>query len=251
MSPKSNQEMALLPHSYFRLIVMLAIIIGLLSLAVICFRWAYADVLNTQIAYHLDVSEANPNGRNVKHWRQARNYLDQVLSIRPQQALYLESAERFYQTLDTLETDAPEVIAELSWLHNEEQALKYARLGLQSMPSWPYLWKQLVLSKVTLRQIDQELTSAYAKAQQLGPWDKTIQFELAAIALENWDDLNTDIRQLSLKPIDHILSMLLNQKAVAKLFTSHPKMTDVCMLLSVSPSGEYPALDTACRERNK
>lgn len=225
------------------------IIIGLFYLAILCFRWSYASVLDTQIHYHLDAANAKANSRNVKHWLQARDYLEQILNLRPQHPLYQETAERFYQTLDTLETDAPVIVNELGWKQNEQQALQYARLSLQSMPSWPYLWKQLTLSKVTLGQIDRELSGAYAKARELGPWEKNLQFDLAAIALENWDNLDIDTRQYSLKAIERILTIV-PDRPEAKLVNNHVKMADTCILLKAEPADEYPMLNKACQSRS-
>lgn len=236
-------------QSGYALFTLLPVILGLLALATICFRWSYADVLNTQIQYHLTNDNANTSSKNIQNWQQSKQYLEQILSLRPHYPLYFETAELFFQRLDSLETDAPELISALGWKQNEQQALHYARLGLQSMPSWPYLWKELVLSKITLNQFDQELSVAYAKANALGPWEKRLQFQLAILALENWDKLDARTRLNSLQAVNHTLTIPSNPKAVTQLFTNHIKMIDVCALLITLPPNDYPMLFALCRDK--
>lgn len=233
---------------FTRNIVIIIAILSLLFLAIKCFRWSYADILSYQIEYHLNVADSAPEKRTVKHWRQADHYLQQILNLRPQHPQYLEAAERFYQVLDTLETEAPAIINELDWKNNEQQALKYARAGLQLIPSWPYLWKQLVLSKITLKQFDQELNAAFSKATKLGPWERVSQYEIATLGLENWQSLNIETQKHILMAIDHILISKSSQLYNVKVITSHVNMVNACALSKVLPQQDMPNISRHCHD---
>lgn len=220
--------------------------LSLLTLAINCFRWSYADILASQIEYHLSAADKAPQKRTVEDWRQADQYLQQILSLRTQHPQYIEIAERYYQVLDTLETEAPALIDELGWKNNEQQALLSARKGLQLIPTWPYLWKQLVLSKVTLKQFDQELSLAIIKAVELGPWEKPVQYEIAVIGLENWDRLNEQSQNSVLNAIENMLQIRPDRLYDIKLLLSHTNITKACILSTSFPDGSFKNFRKHC-----
>lgn len=233
-------------NSGIKQIIAILAILGLLALAIICFRWSYADVLVNQIDYHLSAADKAPEKRTAKDWRQADRYLQQIISTRTQHPQYIETAERFYQVLDTLETEAPALIEELGWRNNEQQALHYAREGLQLIPTWPYLWKQLVLSKVTLKQFDQELTAAIQKSVELGAWEKPVQYEIAVMGLANWDNLNTSSQNNILNTIENMLQIRPDRRYDTKLLLSHVNIAKACMLSASVTEGQFKNFKQHC-----
>ena len=69
------------------------------------------------------------------------------------------------------------------------------RQALRQRPTSPYLWANLALSKLYLDQIDGELSAALRHAEELGPWEQSIQQTVVFVGLAAWQDLGPDARQ--------------------------------------------------------
>lgn len=190
-----------------RVILYLPLFAALLYLAMLCLRWSVSDIQATQVEYHLKTLKQASANKTVKAWRQAKQQLDSSLASRPENPQHLELAEYFYQVLDGLETEAPELMQELGWQNNEAQALNYARSALQIKPSWPYAWKQLVLSKSTLKQYDSEMSGGYAKAMELGKWEATVVVDLVDLGLRDWENLNAQTKHVVQQAIEQLISI--------------------------------------------
>jgi len=198
-------------------------ILGLLILANIALRWSLADVYATQASHHLDTVKKDSSNKNAKQWRQARQQLERTLELRPAYARYFELGEAFYQKLDSLEFRKDPLIQELAWHDNALEALSYARRGLSQTPSWPYLWNRLVISKILLKQFDNELTGGMERAVHLGPWVQPIQYGAAILGLGYWPNLQ-DAAQL------HVLQAIEQTSAMDQI--NHSKVYDAKKVLS-------------------
>lgn len=193
--------------SALQIILYLPAILALVALAVTAMRWALADVYATQVRHHLDTVNDDSSNKNAGQWRLARQHLDRSLELRPAYARYFEQAEIFYQILDTLESEGNPLIQELAWKNNAPEALEYARRSLRLTPSWPYLWKQLALSKLALKQFDDELTGAFERAVHLGPWERDVQYDVAVLGLDDWPSLKEETRLHVVKAMEQSLKM--------------------------------------------
>ena len=232
-----------------RAIILVPIIVSLLYLAFTCFRWALADVYATQVNYIVEKEDDSVSDENVLAWQRAGIQLKEALLLRSQYPQYLELAENFYQTLYDLETDAPDLIEALSWKNNENTALKYAEEALLYRPSWPYLWKELLISKEALNQFDDEQKMAVERSIVLGPWQQSIHYQIALLGLDNWDIQTDKIKLLTLKAINQ--SMIMNQvnsyRKNLKLLLDHNNLIKACELLRGDRSISFPALLSYCQ----
>jgi tetratricopeptide (TPR) repeat protein len=190
-----------------QIILYLSIILTLIVLAITAMRWSLADVYATQVSHHLDAVNDDSSNKNAGQWRLARQHLNKTLELRPDYARYFELAETFYQILDSLESEENPLIQELAWKNNAFEALDNANRGLRLTPSWPYLWRQLALSKLALKQFDDKLTGAFERAIHLGPWEREIQYDVAVLGLEDWPNLNEEARLHVVKAMEQSLMM--------------------------------------------
>ncbi|MEC4747778.1 hypothetical protein [Methylomicrobium sp. Wu6] len=209
----------------------LSAIVGLIMLANTAIRWSLADVYATQLSHHLDTVDRNLSNKNAEQWRLARQHLDRTLELRPAYARYFELAENFYQKLDTLEFGGNPLIQELAWNDNEAKALDYARRGLYLMPSWPYLWKRLAISKLALKQFDDELAGAIERALYLGPWERSVQYGVAIAGLNYWPILQDAERLHVSQAVAQALEMDRMQHSElfdTSIILSHANFVRVC-----------------------
>lgn len=190
-----------------QIILYVSVILTLIVLAITAMRWSLADVYATQVSHHLDAVNDDSSNKNAGQWRLARQHLNKTLELRPDYARYFELAETFYQILDSLESEGNPLIQELAWKNNAFEALDNANRGLRLTPSWPYLWRQLALSKLALKQFDDKLTGAFERAIHLGPWEREVQYDVAVLGLEDWPNLNEEARLHVVKAMEQSLMM--------------------------------------------
>lgn len=69
------------------------------------------------------------------------------------------------------------------------------RQALLERPTSPFLWANLALTKLYLEEIDDELLTALRHADELGPWEPTVQQTVLFVGLAVWQDLDPGLRQ--------------------------------------------------------
>jgi len=190
-----------------RAVLYVPAILGLLLLANIALRWSLANVYSTQVSHHLDTVKKDSSNKNAKQWRQARQHLERTLELRPAYARYFELGEAFHQKLASLEFRKDPLIQELAWYDNALEALNYARRSLRQTPSWPYLWNRLLISKLLLKQYDNELAGGIERAVRLGSWEQPIQYSVAILGLDSWPILQDAARLHVLHAMEQTLAM--------------------------------------------
>jgi len=69
------------------------------------------------------------------------------------------------------------------------------RQALRQRPTSPFLWANLALTKLYLDEIDGELLTALRHADELGPWEPTVQQTILFVGLAVWQDLDPGLRR--------------------------------------------------------
>jgi hypothetical protein len=76
------------------------------------------------------------------------------------------------------------------------------RQALRLRPTSPFLWANLALTKLYLNEIDGELLTALRHADELGPWEQTVQQTILFVGLAVWQDLDPELRQTLVRTIE-------------------------------------------------
>lgn len=140
-----------------------------------CFRLALADVWATQVGHQLQQPSLTDS-----EWLLAVQMLRKTLRLAPDYAEYLDLAGQFYLAEAYRPAYAQDLTAQTNSL---EKALDYFRQALRLNPVSPYLWDRLVSAKLNLEQFDRELIGALGRVARLGPWEKSLQYNVALIGL--------------------------------------------------------------------
>jgi hypothetical protein len=226
-------------------IFLAAVITSSVLAAYISFRWAIADILETQIRYQLRKAQTEGQKLDVREWRLTRDMLKKTLKLHPDYSGYLELATYFY----LVAASRPQTLVdELGWRDTEQQALEYARSALLKRPSWPYLWDDLFQSKIMLKQFDNELTGAMKRAVTLGPWEEPVQYDIAFDGLDEWDNLPTEARQTVLKAMEQNLAMQKNPKSLYEDIGEYDNIDKLCQLANQAPDPALSLLKQYCRQ---
>jgi len=102
------------------------------------------------------------------------------------------------------------------------------RQALRQRPTSPYLWANLALSKLYLDEIDSELSLALRHAEELGPWEQTIQQTVVFVGLAAWQDLDPGARQALLRTIRRGAER--NPQKIFQIVKSYTRFDLVCAI---------------------
>jgi hypothetical protein len=198
---------------------------------------ALADVWATQVTHQLRQPSLSDG-----EWRVAGQILRQALLLAPGQAASLELAGQFYQAQGYRQS-LPQDLA--SRRDSRQMALLYFRQALRLNPAWPYLWDRLALTKMSLQQYDRELSGALDRIARLGPWEKTLQYDVAVIGLAASDHLDPLGREALYFAMEQSLKM--QDKDAQQALLVQFKLKKLCTGLEVS-SASLPTLSRRCTE---
>lgn len=165
----------------------LTIIAMLIILAVLSFRWMWAD-LNVK---YFESQFKKVEQINLHKLELAQAKLDKAAKIRFNDADLFVVAEKYYRLLVVMDKfDFNQLHANPSQQLRLQQALDYAQRALRSRPAAFWQWEVLVIDKMLLQQLDREQEMAFAKALQLGPWAEGTSKRLARFGMMMWQKLN-------------------------------------------------------------
>ena len=102
------------------------------------------------------------------------------------------------------------------------------RQALLQRPTSPFLWANLALTKLYLDEIDSELLAALRHADELGPWEPTVQQTILFVGLAAWQDLDPGLRQALARTIER--GALRNARKVFEIVKNYGRFDLVCAI---------------------
>ncbi|MDD5461451.1 MAG: hypothetical protein PHG00_07440 [Methylococcales bacterium] len=208
-------------------------------------RWAIANILETQIRHQL--GKAHTTGLSSRQWRLTHDMLQNTLQLHPDYSGTLELAVFFHK----MAASRPQALLdELGWHDNQQQALEYARSALLKRPSWPYLWDDFIQGKIKLKQFDEELTDAMERAVTLGPWEESVQEDVAFYGLDNLENLPPAAQQIVLNAMEQTLSMQKDKKSLYQDIQESANNGKLCQTLTPESELALGMLKKYCQQSN-
>jgi len=102
------------------------------------------------------------------------------------------------------------------------------RQALLQRPTSPFLWANLALAKLYLDEIDDELLTALRQADELGPWEPTVQQTVLFVGLAAWQDLDADLRQNVARTIERGATR--NTRQMFDIVNSYTRFDLICAI---------------------
>ena len=102
------------------------------------------------------------------------------------------------------------------------------RQALRQRPTSPFLWANLALTKLYLNEIDGELLAALRHADELGPWEPTVQQIILFVGLAVWPDLDPGLRQALTRTIQRGASR--DPRKMFEIVQSYTRFDLVCAI---------------------
>jgi hypothetical protein len=109
-----------------------------------------------------------------------------------------------------------------------KDAHKRFRLALLQRPTSAFLWANLALTKLYLNEIDAEMLSALRHADELGPWEQTVQQTTLFVGLAAWQELDPDMRKMLVRTIERGASR--NPQKMFEIVKSYRRIELLCAI---------------------
>jgi len=100
------------------------------------------------------------------------------------------------------------------------------RQALRQRPTSPFLWANLALTKLYLNEIDGELLAALRLANELGPWEPTVQQTALFVGLAVWQELDTGLRETFMQAIER--GALRDPQKMLEIVKSYRRLDLIC-----------------------
>ena len=107
------------------------------------------------------------------------------------------------------------------------------RQALLQRPTSPFLWANLALTKLYLDEIDDELLTALRHADELGPWEPSVQQTTLFVGLAVWRDLDPALRQALARTVERGASR--NAKKMFEIVKSYTRFDLICAIEKYQP----------------
>ncbi|MBE0614419.1 MAG: hypothetical protein IH604_12185 [Burkholderiales bacterium] len=102
------------------------------------------------------------------------------------------------------------------------------RQALLLRPTSPFLWANLALTKLYVNEFDEEMFTALRHADELGPWEPTVQQTIVFVGLAAWQDLDPGLRQAMERSIGRGAKR--NTREIFKIVQSYTRLDLVCAI---------------------
>jgi hypothetical protein len=116
-----------------------------------------------------------------------------------------------------------------------KDASERLRQALRQRPTSPFLWVNLALTKLYLNEIDGELLAALRHAEELGPWEQTIQQITLFVGLAVWQELDPELRQAIARTLQRGASRI--PQKMFEIVKSYGRLDLVCAIEKYRPAG--------------
>ena len=156
----------------------------------------------------------------------AAGYFSDSLSLAADDPWALEGAGAMDLARMRASTDPREALAAA------QEARARFRLALRARPTSPYLWANLALTKLYLDEIDAELLAALRHADELGPWQQTIQQTVVFVGLAAWPHLDSRMRNSLLQTMRR--GAVRSPQKILEIGKSYARLDLVCAIQQIS-----------------
>ncbi len=169
--------------------ICLALFVALTLIAVQCARLGMAGLLVQRAQDVTDRWTSPARTPDLAEIRRADRHLTDSLDYAADNPWSLEALGALYLTRMRTARSPREALA-----LTRDARVRFLQ-ALKLRPTSPFLWANLALTKLYLDEFDDELRSALRHADELGPWEPTVQETILFVGLAAWQDLDSDLQQ--------------------------------------------------------
>lgn len=214
--------------------------------------WAYhfaiASLYILASERQIELWNKTPQNVTLENVDKVTGWLERAIEHDPRHPHYYNLLGKSHQwqayVQYTEQKNAPMTIA-FSEQESPQRALQLAKQaylkGAQLRPEWPVTWSDLAQIEHQLHGAD--LNLYLRNADHFGPYMAEVNLTLASIGLERWNQLDKELRMITMRHIDRALRHPQVAQRFARYAQSLDKLNLACVLASRAPD----ALQTPIR----
>ncbi len=199
-----------------------ALFIILALTAVQCIRLGMAGLLVQTAQFEVDRWTPASRTPGVAEISRTAKYLTESLGYTPDNPWALEGVG----ALDLAKMRASRIPRQAHAAARDAHAR--FRQALLQRPTSPFLWANLALTKLYLDEIDDELLTALRHADELGPWEPSVQQTTLFVGLAVWRDLDPALRQALARTVERGASR--NANKMFEIVKSYTRFDLICAI---------------------
>lgn len=200
----------------------MALFVVLALIAVQCARLGMAGLFVQTAQFELDRWSFATRTRDMAEIGRVANYFSESLGYASDNPWALEGAG----ALDLARMRASRIPSEA--LAATRDARTRFRQALLQRPTSPFLWANLALTKLYLDEIDSELLVALRHADELGPWEPSVQQTILFVGLAAWQDLDPGLQQALARTVER--GALRDAQKIFEIVKSYGRFDLVCAI---------------------
>ena len=203
-------------------VVCVALFILLALTAVQCVRMAMAGLLVQRAQDEANAWTSTSRTPDRTQIRRVDKYFTDSLDYTADNPWSLEGLGALYLTRMRASDNPREALAV-----TRDARVRFQQ-ALRLRPTSPFLWTNLALTKLYLGEFDDEMKTALRHANELGPWEPTVQQAVVFVGLAIWQDLDSGLQQALMRSIERGASR--NPHKMLQIVKSYTRFDLVCAI---------------------
>jgi len=175
------------------------------------------------------MSEERLRGRGAT---QVMQYLTESLRYSPNNAWALEEMGALQVRMARILTDPIDAFNALMAARSANANIHKALL---ERPTSPFVWANLALAKLALKELDGELLQALRRADELGPWEPDVQKTVIFASLTAWNLLDPEQQASVVRTMERAARR--DAQNVAKIAKSFNRLDLICAINNTQLQG--------------
>jgi hypothetical protein len=218
----------------YKLLAVLPLLVLMLFVGVLSFRWMLADVYYQQAKRYITRWEKTGSVESIERWQRARQLGDTAASLHGANPIIQQNLGRVYEWYSFIPNKDRAMVKQ--YLTESE---RHYKLATQLRPNYPYVWAALAMVKVRRWEIDDEFAHAILNVRQLGPYEKIARRQAVIAGLIAWHRLDQNTKAVLMELV--VLGLDNQASAFFKSAERYRRTEVLCQqLISMSAGASAP-----------
>ncbi|MCV6621144.1 MAG: hypothetical protein OIF51_05265 [Cellvibrionaceae bacterium] len=227
----------------------------ILVVIIFAFRFAMADAVSYPARYASDLWFKEDRLPTTEELDKALEEAESARSWNPYHAEYHDLKAYLLWLAILKEQREPQSESQARINSLAQQAIDLHKTAIELRPRWPYSWSGIALMKAYQQKFDQEFEQAVLQAARFGPWENTVNIQLALVGQIVWLELQSrgqnpegsdpsiEAKKLKATIIENYnRGIRRNAKVIARNLKQSPHRYSICAHLS----REFKQYKTVC-----
>lgn len=163
-----------------------------LVLVIFVFRFAMADMVSYPARYASDAWFKEDRLPSIEELEKALEEADSARAWNPHHGEYQDLKAYLLWLVILKEQREPKAESQARINTLAQEAINLHQAAIKLRPRWPYSWSGIALMKAYQQQFDDQFEQAVHQAVRYGPWENTVNIQIALAGQLAWPTLATN-----------------------------------------------------------